>query len=127
MGVKVPERSASGSNDWMRAAIYYAELQAAQTFFQTNNANLAGPNATYVRKAIRDPDLLNQLAQALDFYAAPAFEVAMANAAVNPPTVVNYFNTHIFDANPVTFQTNVTAFRNACPIANAGTGAFAER
>lgn len=117
MGVKVPQKAAPGANDWMRAAIYFAELQAAQTFFQTNNANLAGANAVYVKPALRDPDLLNQLAQALDFFAAPAFERAMAIANVNPPTVANYFNTRIFDANPVTFQANVTAFRNACPIA----------
>jgi hypothetical protein len=117
MGVKLHGMNNPAVNDWMRAAIYFAELQAAQTFFQTNNANLPGPNAAYVRPALRDPDLINQLAQALDFFAAPAFEVAMANANVNPPTVANYFNTQIFNVNPGIFQANVTAFRNACPIA----------
>src|SRR5215470_10495183 len=119
MGVRVPKKALPGSNDWMRAAIYLTELQNAQTFFQTNNANLAGPTAAYVNTAIHDPELLNELAQALDFFAAPAFEQAMALANANPATVANYFNTNIFSPVNATFLINVNAFRNACPIADA--------
>jgi len=114
MGVTAPSRAA-GSNNWMRAAIYLAELQAAQKFFQTNNAGIGGANAAFVRTALRDPGLLTQLAEALDFFTAPAFETDIAQLPVAPGSVQNYFNNQIFGAG---YAVNVAAFRARFPIVN---------
>ena len=110
-----------------RAALYIDYLNQAQTYFTTTLAGAVaagglGPDYSFVRNALQSANLLQELADILDYFVAPAVDADLTRAFAGPPgnawTYAQYFTNTIFDANTVTFQNNVQTFRNRYPISN---------
>jgi hypothetical protein len=116
--------------DAFRASLYLDYLNNAQTYFNVTLAGVApnglGNNYPFVRDALRSADLLQQLADILDFYVAPAVDADLIRAYTPLPNglghggaqgwrYADYFNNVILDANNATYQANVLAFMQRYP------------
>jgi hypothetical protein len=120
--------------DVYRAALYVDYLTHARTYFTTTLAG-GGPGGLgvgypFVAPALGSASLLQELADILDFYVAPAVDADLRRAYAPPPgglghggpagwTYQDYFTNVILDANAVTFGANLLAFRNRYPISAA--------
>ena len=107
--------------DVRRAALYIDYLDHARTYFTTTLAGggLGGLGANYpfVAPALGSASLLQELADILDFYVAPAVGSDLRRAYAPLPgglghggaagwTYQDYFTNVILDANAVTFGAN---------------------
>ncbi|MDV3457681.1 DUF4135 domain-containing protein [Sphingomonas sp. HF-S4] len=107
-----------------RAALYVDYLDAAHLYFNTTlNAvapgGLGAASYAFCQPALTSSNLLQELAEILDFYACPALDIRMTAAFQVPPgngyTYAQYFDNEIFDAVPLNFTNNINAFRAAIP------------
>lgn len=118
--------------DVYRAALYIDYLDHAETYFITTLAGTVpnggfGNNYPFVADAVGSANLLQQLADLLDYFVAPAVEAELKRAYAGPPNGLNhggpagwtyaqYFTNLILDANAGTFAANILAFRNRYAI-----------
>jgi hypothetical protein len=118
--------------DTYRAALYIDYLNAADTYFKTTLAGTVpagglGAGYRFVAPALGSADLLQQLADILDYFVSPAIDADLRRAFAPPPgglghgppagwTYQDYFTNLILDNNAVTFGNNVQAFRLRYPI-----------
>jgi hypothetical protein len=121
-------------NDDYRAALYIDCLNHAETYFETTLAGTVaagglGDDYPFVANALGSANLLQELADILDFYVAPAVQAdlrrayaTVANGGLghgpgpNGWTYAQYFTNVILDANQATFDNNIAAFRGRYPI-----------
>jgi hypothetical protein len=117
-----------------RASLYIDYLNLAEAYFKNvlsksvQNGGL-GDDYPFVANALTSANLLQELADLLDFFVAPAVDADLRRAYAPPPglghggpggwTYQNYFTGVILNANDVTFGNNITAFRTRYPITAA--------
>lgn len=115
-----------------RASLYIDYLNNAEAYFKNvlsksvQNGGL-GDDYPFVANALSSANLLQELADILDFFVAPAVDADLKRAYAPPPglnhggpggwTYQDYFTNVILNANDVTFSNNVTDFRKRYPIA----------
>jgi hypothetical protein len=117
--------------DVCRASLYFDYLTQAQTYFNTTLAGPApgglGGGYPFVEDAVRSANLLQELADILDFYVAPAVDADLQRAYAPPPgglghgggggwTYRDYFDNVILNVAPGIYAANVAAFMLRYPI-----------
>src|SRR5262245_7729554 len=111
--------------DTYRAALYIDYLNDADTYFKTTLAGTMkagglGKDYPFVAPALASANLLQQLADILDFFVSPAIKADLKLNFTKPGqgawTYADYFTNLILDANEVKFDKNVQTFRATYPI-----------
>ena len=120
--------------DPLRASLYIDYLDQAKTYFHTTLAGQApnglGPAYRFVQTALRSANLLQELADILDFFVSPAIDADLKRVFSAPPgnryTYRQYFDNVILNNNAPTYDANVLSFRSRYPISrDALAGVFA--
>jgi hypothetical protein len=113
--------------DELRAALYIDYLVQSKVFLWGLKSSLPDKGYAFVKNAVRSQNLLNELAEVLDFFVAPAVAADLKRAYADPPhglwhggddgwTYRDYFENVILDKNEMRYQIKLEAFRKMYPI-----------
>src|SRR6516164_8748992 len=107
--------------DNLRASLYIDYLEQLEKHFRTPLENdFKDEKYAFVQKAVTSANLLNELAEVLDFFVAPAVAADLKRAY--PPagpmryTYREYFDLAILHQGPTTYRDNLKRFRKMYPI-----------
>ncbi|MFY0255957.1 DUF4135 domain-containing protein [Chitinophaga sp. 30R24] len=103
--------------DIRRASLYLNYLQDARAlFFDGLQPILGANNYNFVKTALRDKDLLNELADILDFYVGAAVQNSLIENENSNWTYAEYFNNTMLNDD---YEENLDNFREANPVSTA--------